>query len=256
MEQKSDAPSLSQKIYSEIAIGLGALIGGPLAAGYFIAQNFRVFNEPGKARKTWIIAVAVMVAIICDFLILSRYTIFLNPVILLIIIAAVVWFLAARLQGERIRAHVSSGGLVYNWLQNIGVAFAGLVGIIVIVLGFALLLNAVFPSSVVTKTYGEVKNEITFDKKNMTGIEVDQIGDALLNASYFNEMFAKSVYAKKLEDGGYELFFIVPEEMAADTAELNNFRNLKTDLETSFADKKIGMNLVSGDLKNVLKKIE
>lgn len=40
-------------IFTEEAVWFGTLIGGPLAAGYIIAENFRVLKMPDKQRKTW-----------------------------------------------------------------------------------------------------------------------------------------------------------------------------------------------------------
>ncbi|MEJ5055640.1 hypothetical protein [Sphingobacterium sp. MYb382] len=34
------------KIYSDSAITLGTFLGGPLAAGYMMAANFKAFNQP------------------------------------------------------------------------------------------------------------------------------------------------------------------------------------------------------------------
>ena len=54
MEQTIDFEKPKQKIYKERAIWVGSFIGGPLTAGYLIAENFKAFNKLEKARKTWI----------------------------------------------------------------------------------------------------------------------------------------------------------------------------------------------------------
>lgn len=37
------------KIYKDRAIWAGTFLGGPLVAGYLIAENFKVFNEKKRA---------------------------------------------------------------------------------------------------------------------------------------------------------------------------------------------------------------
>lgn len=57
MEQTLEIQNGSKKIYKDKAIWVGTFLGGPLVAGYFIAENFKVFGEYGKAKKTWIYAI-------------------------------------------------------------------------------------------------------------------------------------------------------------------------------------------------------
>jgi hypothetical protein len=45
MEEILDAEKPMQKIYNTKAIIIGTFLGGPLVAGYFIAENFKAFNE-------------------------------------------------------------------------------------------------------------------------------------------------------------------------------------------------------------------
>ena len=46
-----------RKIYKDPALLLGAFFGGPLAAGYMIAGNFKAFGRPDKAKKTWLFTI-------------------------------------------------------------------------------------------------------------------------------------------------------------------------------------------------------
>lgn len=65
MENKT----LHTKIYGDRAINIGTLIGGPIAAGYLIAENYKVFNEFSKARRTWLYTILASI-------IIFRYCIF------------------------------------------------------------------------------------------------------------------------------------------------------------------------------------
>lgn len=51
MEQILDIQTSTQKIYRDKAIWVGTFLGGPLAAGYLIAENFKAFNDPAKVKR-------------------------------------------------------------------------------------------------------------------------------------------------------------------------------------------------------------
>ncbi|MDA6069855.1 hypothetical protein NJT12_09510 [Flavobacterium sp. AC] len=53
----------TEKIYSEKAIRVGTFLGGPLVAGYFMAENFKVFGDYNKVRNTWIITILSTIVI-------------------------------------------------------------------------------------------------------------------------------------------------------------------------------------------------
>lgn len=253
MEIKTNTENTQQKVYNSTAIGIGTLLGGPLAAGYFLSENFKTFNESGKARKTWIIAAAVMIAIFCYFFLVPE--LFINPVILLLIIAAVVWFLTDRFQGNKIRDHINTGGNIYSGLRTIGIGLAGLAVTTIVALSLALLIDTLPKSSVTRKNYGAALNEIAYDSKKISDAEIDEIGDAFINTNYFNDSAAKYVYAEKTKEG-YVLALAVPEDLAVDTMALRLFKKLKVDMQNSFPDKKISINLVAKDYKDIVKRIE
>ncbi|HEY9833594.1 MAG TPA: hypothetical protein V6D26_23785, partial [Stenomitos sp.] len=63
MEQKLDIQTPTVNIYKDRAIWVGAFLGGPLAAGYLIAENFKAFNEFDKAKKTWNYAIIATIVV-------------------------------------------------------------------------------------------------------------------------------------------------------------------------------------------------
>lgn len=63
MDQTINIQKPTKKIYKDRAISVGTFLGGPLVAGYFIAENFKVFGEYEKAKKTWIYTIIATVII-------------------------------------------------------------------------------------------------------------------------------------------------------------------------------------------------
>ena len=52
-----------RQIYNYRKFLVGTFIGGPIAAGYFIAENFKAYNETKKARNAWIYTIIATVII-------------------------------------------------------------------------------------------------------------------------------------------------------------------------------------------------
>jgi hypothetical protein len=51
----------TEKIYSEKAIRVGTFLGGPIVAGYFIAENFKVFGDFDKVKSILIFGLIFMI---------------------------------------------------------------------------------------------------------------------------------------------------------------------------------------------------
>lgn len=62
-EQTLDKHITIGKIYKEKAITFGTFLGGHLVAGHLIAENFKVFGEKDRAKKTWIYTIIATVII-------------------------------------------------------------------------------------------------------------------------------------------------------------------------------------------------
>ena len=62
------------KVYKERAIWVGSFLGGPLIAGYLLAENFRTLNQPHKIKPTYIITLLATFLIFGSVLILPENT--------------------------------------------------------------------------------------------------------------------------------------------------------------------------------------
>lgn len=107
----------TQKIYSEKAIKIGTFFAGPLVAGYCMAENFKVFNDFEKAKKTWIITLISAVLIIAlVYLIPENVPSFIFPVFYLSITS----YLVKTFQEKDIQTHIANGGETFNgWRTTI-----------------------------------------------------------------------------------------------------------------------------------------
>ena len=125
-EQVKEAVRSEKKIYTENAVWFGSMLGGPLVAGYLIAENFKAFNEIRKVKKTWFFAILGTIIIfsgvylIPDDLNIPKQTIlFLYPLIAYLL---VIFF-----QSKNISAFIALGGTPFSWLRTIVISVIGLV---------------------------------------------------------------------------------------------------------------------------------
>ena len=242
------------KIYSERAIWAGTFIGGPLVAGYLIAENFKTFNKTTAARNTWIFAILATIVIFGGvFLIPNAEK--LPRQIIPIIYTAIAYALVKHYQGIEINAHVSTGGPVFSWWRTLGISIVGLLITIIPVFGIAYLSDNSTNAATDTKTYGTMKHEIAFDKSNITEGEVDKLADALTKATFFDDALTKYVYAKKAGKN-YEISISCDISVTSNPTALAPFIQLRKDVQNLFPDNKIIFNIVVDSYDNVVKRLE
>jgi len=253
MEQTLDIQTPTQKIYKDRAVWLGAFLGGPLAAGYIIAENFKAFNQPNKANKTWIYTIIATIVIFGGIFSIPDRVKIPNQIIPLIY-TAIAYYLVQHFQGANITAHINAGGQLHSWWRILSVGIVGL-AIILIAVFFIVFLTDKVAATDTTKAYGVMKHEIAFDQNNITESEVDKIADGFTKTTFFDEAITKYVYATKVNNN-FELSISVVDGIANDSQALQPFLDLRTDLQTLFPNNKIIFKLVVDNLDNVVKTIE
>lgn len=119
-------PTFAPKIYGVSSIVLAAFLGGPLAAGYLMAQNFKSFDKPEQAKNTWIISVlATMVIIAISFAVSNNQDFpgYLIPVIYL----SATNTIARSQQGADIKTHIANGFETYSIWRGVLVGLISLI---------------------------------------------------------------------------------------------------------------------------------
>ncbi len=254
MEQTLDIQTPTEKIYKDKAIWVGTLLGGPLAAGYLISENFKAFSDKDKAKKTWIYAIIATVVVFGGVFLIPENVKIPNQIIPLIY-SAIAYYLVQHFQGQNISAHLNSGGLHFGWWRTIVVGLIGIAITIIPIIGFTLISDSLDNASISKKTFGIMKHEIAFDKNNISETEVNKIADGLTKTTFFDDAVTKYVYASKFNDK-YELKISVVDGIANDSQALQPFIDLRIDLQTMLPSNKIVFKLVVDNLDNVVKTIE
>jgi hypothetical protein len=251
MEQTENIQTPTRKIYKDRAIWAGTFLGGPLVAGYLIAVNFNVFNDPAKAKKTWIYSI-IATCVIFGGLYLIPNPEKIPKQIIPLIYTAIAYYIVQHYQGTKINSHINSGGQTYNWWRAFGI---GLIGTVITVLPFIALAYFTDPTFTATsKTYGTLKHEILFNKNNISEDEINQIANGLTQTTFFDEAQKKQVFVKK--DGKkYIIIIAVIDNTWNDPIALSPFIQLRADLQTLFPNNKIVLDLCI-DLDNIKKRLE
>jgi hypothetical protein len=123
------------KLYTESAIRVATFFGGPLVAGYLIANNYKQLGETRHVQITWLITIASTVIIFGMALYLPEK---FPHLIVPIAYTGVVYYLVERFQGAKIKAHLAAGGMTWS------VGRVVLVSVVGLVITFALLFGAFF----------------------------------------------------------------------------------------------------------------
>jgi len=252
MEQTLLTETPTKKVYKENAIWGGTFLGGPLAAAYFIAENFKAFHQPDKARKTWIYTILFTIFLFVGvFLLPDNFP----PHVIPIAYTVAAYYLTKHFQGTSIKQHGEAGGLFFNGWRVAAVGFIGLIITIIPVLGYALTADHIANGSMSEKSYGVTKNTIDYDSRSLTETEVDRLAEAMIKASFFDEEVTKYVYAAKV-DNNYELSISVIEGTTTDLEAIRFFEALRSELQANFPNNKIVLVMVGDNLEDVRKRIE
>jgi hypothetical protein len=125
-------PTLTKKLYRENDILIGTFLGGPLAGGYLLAQNFKALHKPSSyVTRTWLGTLAVFLVAALSSLVpvLDNLPTFVYSFVFCLTAHTV----AKKLQGPGIALHREDGGRFYSrW----NAAFVGLICLVLMLVLF------------------------------------------------------------------------------------------------------------------------
>lgn len=121
------------KLYSSKAIGGATFLGGPLAAGYMISENFKALDKPDDGRKSLIIGIITTVILFGGMFMLPERIIDKIPRQLIpLIYTGIIWGIVEWIQGDVLKAHKENNNSFFSGWRAAGI---GLISLIIIVIG-------------------------------------------------------------------------------------------------------------------------
>jgi len=224
-----------------------------MAGTYLISTNFKVFDEPERAFRT--MAVGTVFTII---LFVGIFTIpgsdKLPNYLLPVIYTWIAYYLAQRYQASSISGHLGSGGIAFGWGRTIAISLGFGAVTVAIVLG-AVIAYTFATADPVSKSYGQMQHEITFDRSNISEAEVDRIAAAFTEANFFDQESQKAIDVKKHEDI-YEIAISCNDSIKNDPEAVRQLGVLRKDIQKMFPDNPIVFDLAIGTPDNIVKRIE
>jgi len=214
-----------RKIFTNKAISVATLFGGPLAAGFLIAKNFKVFEKPNAARNSIFIGILTTILLFTVILlvpedIINKIPQPLIPAVYTLIIAGLVdW-----LQGAEIKKFLNNEGQkASNWIAA-GYGFIGLI----ITLGFSFFIAFSMPPEGYEKNIDVDKNVVLYYNDEMKEAKTKEIANVLKNSGFFNGSRGADLFLDNLKDH-YKLKFVLPDTSAIQdplfVRDFNGFQN-------------------------------
>lgn len=130
----------SYKLYKDRPIYIGTFLGGPLVAGYLMAENYRHLGQQDKAKAAWVISIISTFALFAVIFFVPgienvpRY-------IIPIAYALIARYLVQKLQGSDIKKHIENGGQTYTVWRAVWIGFVGVIILLALLIGVLLIIN-------------------------------------------------------------------------------------------------------------------
>jgi len=243
------------KIYTDKVFWAAVFLGGPLAAGYLFAENFKTVGKPEKVKMTWIIAVLTTIAILGIAFSIPEDIYFPNQIIPLFY-TAIGFMLFRQYQADDVAEHLSKGGEKRSWGN---VVLVGLIGGAITILPIFAVVYSIESAAIeneVTRTYGStVKNEITFDKTNVSEAEIDQIAQGFTTIGFFDLTDPVYVYVEK-QGSTYEISISVNKTAENNPEAAAYFSEIRKLLDAQLPHRKVVLKLVVNSLDDVVKEFK
>ncbi len=121
------------KLYSSKSISGATFLGGPLAAGYLISENFKALDKPDEGRKSLIIGILTTIILFGGMFMLPEKIIDKIPRQLIpLIYTGIIWGIVEWTQGETLKAHKEKENSFFSGWKAAGI---GLISLIIIGIG-------------------------------------------------------------------------------------------------------------------------
>ncbi len=173
------------KLFSQKAISVATVLGGPLAASVLIYHNFRVFEKRKQAINSIFIGILATILILVTVVTIPEEIMDKIPnIIFPFIYSLIVYFIVEKLQGEQLVLHKQNGGQFYSAWRGAGI---GVLSIVVLLAGVYGILSLKMPSyDFDTQTYD--KEIAIFTRNEQKALQVFSLAEGTSNQRLLREL--------------------------------------------------------------------
>ncbi|MFP4165406.1 MAG: hypothetical protein ACLFVE_15645 [Chitinispirillaceae bacterium] len=230
------------RVYTRKSLGIAAVLGGPLAAGYLISENFKIFDQKNKARKaliTGIFATTVFYTLLV--VIPEKYTAFLPNAAAGVLFPSLftlfgLWWME-RVQGKEIRNHMEQGGGLHSGWKAGGIGMVGSVITLAFVFWQAFIIGMLSPE-IEGERIDIANNRNRVYYEGLDSSAAASVADTMAALGFFDINYD---FFFKLEgiDNGYRFLFPAEKKYWKSPEIIGHYAAFKSFLEQSFPKMKI-----------------
>jgi hypothetical protein len=201
-------------VFTKTNIWIGAILGGPLAGGYYLYKNFKIFNELEKAK--WSLKCGIIFTILIVSLI--NVTPPNIPRILIPVISTGIFYIVVKIfQEKNINEYIKQGRELAGWFKTILLSLSFflitlcLYSVPIVMKYFKAQnsLNSIsnipkLDLSTVSKEYGIQK--IHYNADSVDENDIDKTATILYSVGIFNDQISIFVYVNN-ENDIYTIYF-------------------------------------------------
>lgn len=240
------------KAYSEMRMLVGVLIGGPIAASYYLVRTLRALGKSNLSVALAIIFPFLIVLLSVGEIFIPAFAVIPDPFWYLIQFAVVVGFTRGYLFVE-LRQYLAEFKPVYSWANTLLVAIVSMATTLALLFGiyFAAL---GLQTDLAKETYGKLKHEIYYAPDNIAQHEVDRLAGALITTKFFTDEYKQSIEVSKSGDKYIIAIFFTPKDN--DPEVIDYYRELRTEIQKEFPTEKIVIDMVINTPDNKFARLE
>jgi hypothetical protein len=137
MQEPLFPSTITQKLYNERAILIATFVGGPLAGGFLLAENFNRLNQSANAGKTWIATAAALLFLFGSLFIPALDNI--PGIVYSFAFCFTAHSIAKKYQGSQIMLHQTNGGQLFSTWRTVGLGLLAMLAMIAVIVGIMFL---------------------------------------------------------------------------------------------------------------------
>jgi hypothetical protein len=231
-------------VYTNKIISLATYLGGPLAAGFLIGHNYKVFGNEDKARYSRILGgLSTLILFELMFLIPENIIDSVPRWVIPSLYAGIVYFIVFITQEQRINEFIKVGGHKASGWRAAGI---GLICLI-FVLGYIFIRTyerSPFEGEVMT--FSNANHEIYYNKE-IPEADIKIIGHELTTFGYFKAVKQQRVRVA-LEDGTYCLKIIVRKDWWEDQDVIESLKQLEKQISNSLNNQVLKIKMLDSSI--------
>ena len=232
----------SNKVFTNALISIATFFGGPLAAGFLIAHNYKVFGNTSAAKKTIFLGVVFTLLLFSLIFSLPQNSINKIPSAFIPgIYTAIITFLVERLQGDKIKEHLlNQGPKASGW----SAAAYGIMGMIAIGI-FLIVISSIEPFPGYEKEINVDDKVVLHYSKKIDEDQLSIVNLLLKQSGFFEETQGADLFLSS-NSKLLNLKLIIDPEVLSDSLIISDFNDFEKYLNYNMiGDRKIKLSFTN-----------